>query len=298
MSAAVITTEHAAQLDPAQVAPPIITNNRIGHDSLFEHTEGGTPQRILPLIGNSHPTRWAPRPYVLDVMFDGGRRRVYADDTADAAGVILGEAYRALQVAAAAAAAAFDDDPNEDTAQAVVDTDAALFAARAAHATTIRTALQRQHNEAITDWAALDQWDTQVLHQSMDPDALAPGCYPDNHPLNGALSTITGAAEAGEKLLWAADAVLVCSTGDYWPYSDVLPPQSVAATTVTGVATPVTLAGDSQLVWLKPDNEAGYLESLRAAGVITIDIYPVDQVDTIWQTVYERIHSKHANVSA
>ena len=298
MSAAVITTEHAAQLDPAQVAPPIITNNRIGHDSLFEHTEGGTPQRILPLIGNSHPTRWAPRPYVLDVMFDGGRRRVYADDTADAAGVILGEAYRDLQVAAAAAAVAFDDDPNEDTAQAVVDTDAALFAARAAHATTIRTALQRQHNEAITDWAALDQWDTQVLHQSMDPDAPAPGCYPDNHPLNGALSTINGAAEAGEKLLWAADAVLVCSTGDYWPYSDVLPPQSVAAATVTGVATPVTLAGDSQLVWLKPDNEAGYLESLRAAGVITIDIYPVDQVDTIWQTVYEQIHSKHANVSA
>ena len=112
------------------------------------------------------------------------------------------------------------------------------------------------------------------------------------------MSTITGAAEAGEKLLWAADAVLVCSSGDYWPYSDVLPPQSVAATTVTGVATPVTLAGDSQLVWLKPDNEAGYLESLRAAGVITIDIYPVDQVDTIWQTVYEQIHSKHANVSA
>ena len=66
MSAAVISTEHAAQLDPAQVAPPIITNNRIGHDSLIEHTEGGTPQRILPLIGNSHPTRWAPRPYVLD----------------------------------------------------------------------------------------------------------------------------------------------------------------------------------------------------------------------------------------
>ena len=298
MSAAFISTEHAAQLDPARVAPPIVVTNRVGHDSLFEHAEGGATQRVLPLIGNSHPTRWAPRPYVLDVLFDGGRRRVYADDRADVAGVILGDTYRALQVAAAAAAAAFDDDPNEDTAQDVVDTDADLFAARAAHATSTRTAMQRQYNDAITDWAVLDYWDTEVLRQSTDPEGVAPGCYPDNHPLNGALSTIDGDAEAGEKLLWAADAALVCSTGDYWPYSDVLPPQSVAATTVTGVSTPVTLAGDSHLVWLNPDNESGYLESMQAAGLITIDVYPVDQVDTIWQTVYEQINSKHATISA
>lgn len=130
MSAAVISTEHAAELDPARVAPPIVMANRVGHDSLFEHTKGGAPARVLPLIGNSHPTRWAPRPYVLDVTFDGGRRRVYADDHRDVAGVILGETYRALQ---AAATAAYDADPTEDTAQAVVDTDADLFAARAAH---------------------------------------------------------------------------------------------------------------------------------------------------------------------
>lgn len=298
MSAAAISTEHAAQLDPARVAPPIVMANRVGHDSLFEHTEGGAPARVLPLIGNSHPTRWAPRPYVLDVMFDDGRRRVYADDHRDVAGVILGETYRALQAAAVAAAAAYDEDPTDDTAQAVVDTDADLFAARAAHTTTTRAALQAQTNEAITDWAGFDQWHTKILQESTDPDAVAPGCYPDNHPLNGALSTITGDAESGEKLLWAADAALVCSTGDYWPYSDVLPPQSVAATTVTGVATPVTLAGDSHLVWLYPDNETGYLDSLQAAGVITIDVYPVDQVDTIWQTVYEQLNSKHADVSA
>ena len=298
MSAAVVSTEHTAQLDPAQVAPPIVAANQPGHDSLFEHAEGGATQRVLPLIGNAHPTRWVPRPYVLDVMFDGGRRRVYADDPADVAGVILGDTYHALQAAAAAAAVAFDDDPNEDTAQAVVDTDAALFAARAAHATSTRTALQRQYNDAITDWAALDRWDTEVLRQSTDPEGVAPGCYPDNHPLTGALSTIDGDAEAGEKLLWAAGAVLVCSTGDYWPYSDVLPPQSVAATTVTGVSTPVTLAGDKHLVWLNPDNESGYLESMQAAGLITIDVYPVDQVDTIWQTVYEQINSKHATISA
>ena len=35
-------------------------------------------------------------------------------------------------------------------------------------------------------------------------------------------------------------------------------------------------AGDSQLMWLRPDSETGYLEPLQAAGVMAIDV-PVDQ---------------------
>lgn len=273
-----VTVAELAELNPNEPAPPVLVPNSPGHDSLFEHAEGGHPERILPLIGNNHPTRWFPRPHTLDIVFDGGQQRVYTDSVSDALAVIIGGDYDTL-------AAHADDD---------IAADAAAFAARSAHAHTTRIAAQTTINNAA-DLAGLDSYEQRILTAACDDAEPAPGAYPSNHPLHDALYEVRTDGVHGEpvtidQLLWNPPVRLVLSAADYAPYTDVPSPASIAERRVDGSDQPLVIPGDANLLWLRPDTEDDYLWSLHNAGVIAVEVRPIDQADPVFQDAWGHLN--------
>lgn len=287
-------------LDPRAVQPPLLVANTPGHDDLYEHGEGGKPDRLLPMIGGDIPDRCFPRPYIYDAAFSGGTQRVYADTVQDALAVMLGDEYTQAAAAADESADTYTAADGGDTAfedlqearEAMFDADALTFALRAQHSTQVRAQWQQQLRDAADPalMDSLDEWDTRVLAAACDSGGAAPGRYQDTDPLAAALWSVPALdGRPVERLVWRSPIPLVCTTVDYAPYSSFVEPHSALGGPV-GEFGHLVDGSESNLLWLRPESEDHYLWSLAQCGIIDLAQYPVEQVDPVFVRTLETVN--------
>ncbi|MGB3675973.1 MAG: hypothetical protein WA988_16195 [Candidatus Nanopelagicales bacterium] len=304
-----ITREEAATRDPAATAPPLITDD--GHTQAVGEAHG----RMLPLIGGS-------RPYLYDVAV-GGSGRVYADTVNDAMAMYLGGRYAELaaelsdldRTLPARPALSYEapiddvdavllsdlDDLTDEVSEAELDRFSALDEAvtrrnrllyemaliRRQHADQVRIDLQaRINDEARADgtWDQLSHAEQTELTASADPHGTSPAGVIEEVPTVRTTSAGTAEPVLFERGTWFATTSLVVNTGDYTPWTDIpfvhsaliLPDQD-------GVDCEVPTR--SNLVILDIDTDEDYLQSLAAAGVVKLRVWPDEQPDEVFRAM-------------
>jgi hypothetical protein len=296
----VISVEEAALADPRRCAPPLRADD--AHDGGVGAAHG----RVIPLVGNT-------RPYLLDVTVVGTPDRIYADRLTDVLCAVIGDEYTALvdqidatditerilppprpalgdllptAIALEATPPVVADPATPDPAERhrVMNLLYDLARLRCAHARNIRIELQRTINEAAI---ADGSWDelTAAEQEELSVSATVEGVFPIGIPTTVPYTTtddsgnlITGAVIQPE---WRAATRLVLNTGDYAPWTRA--PWIRAVREVTEPDGRVieydTLENTVELVI---DTEEEYVQSLVAAGVLTLRERPAHQVDPMF----------------
>lgn len=272
-----ITVAEAQQRRADAWAPPVVVANDPSADDV-----GAEHGRVLPLVG-------AVRPYVYDVSFAGGRRRVYADDPLDVIAVMLGEPYQnAAQQYRTAVAGLVEQELELTPERSASDpqrTEALseMLLLRHVHADGLRVQLQQQINErARRDglWAQLDEEERGELERAADPDG---GGYPVGVLYDTNVVDDEGQDGMAQRGYWSSTVRLVINTGDYVPYTDVVEPESDQVQDVDGYT--IVVPGDPNFVRLDVTDDDSYLQSLENAGVVTVTTRQVDQPDPIFQAL-------------
>jgi hypothetical protein len=302
-----ISREEAATRDPAETAPPLTTED--GHTQAVGEAHG----RMLPLVGGS-------RPYLYDLAF-GESSRVYADTVNDAMAIYLGGRYAELAAELThldgtlpAQPAVPYETPIDDVdavllgdlgevVDVVSDADVARFAAideavtrrkrvlyemaliRRQHADHIRIDLQARINDAARadgTWDLLSDAEQSELTASADPQGTSPAGVIEEVPTVRTTKTGTTEQDVFERGTWFSSTHLVVNTGDYTPWTDIpfvhsaliLPDQDGADCEVPT---------RSNLVILDIDTDEDYLQSLAAAGVVKLRVWPDEQPDEVFR---------------
>lgn len=252
-----ISIEDATQLDPSEIAPPIVVTDG-------EHTEiGAAHGRVLPLIGNR-------RPYIYDVSLPD-RRRIYADTPEDVIAVLLGGDYPEKLAELRALESSTDDKATDEVWLT-------LATLRHAHADRLRLNLQQQINDlAQRDgaWDRLDEAERDQLTKAADPDGPYPVGVLEETPFVDEDNNI------GTRLqgFWSARVSLAMNTGDYEPYSNT--PRPVSEMTRDGVVVP----GDPNMVVLDITDSVAYLNSLEKASWLKVSVLPAEQPDPMFRNI-------------
>ena len=274
-------------LDPSLTAPTIVVDrdprsDQVGHG------------RTLPLIGNA-------RPHVYDVMFDDGRKRVYADTAAHALTAIIldyEDAGLASWQEQIDAEAMLDrgEEPTDEQTQAAADKYADAWALRYAHAHEQRIRLQQAENaraQACADWQNLSTAEREHLED------CANGMLPFGLSTMQRVPTgdIFGGPEFAlvEQGVWETPYVkLVINRGDYDLFSQEgdPEPESTLGYMVTdedGTEREVIMADlpPLNMTILDPSDDLSYLSSLAEAGVVEVTVRPVDLPDNIYTGAVE-----------
>lgn len=270
--------ESVKSLDPAQPAPPVVVDREPERD----HVGHG---RTLPLIGGV-------RPHVYDVVFDDGRRRVYADTPGDVLSAVIPgyeKHARALSQAESEVESLLWDEDGQRRGtidQAAFNTardrvQAAFvdaFVARADHATALRARLQQTEIDRARTGGAWDDLDDEGRAQC---EASARGEVPV-----GVIYVVpedTGSVERG---FWPYEAPrLVISRGDYGLFdpAGTEEPESLASVVDDeGREYVPVVRFPRNMVILDPTEENLYVESLEVAGVIESTVRPVDLPDSLY----------------
>lgn len=279
-------------LDPGLPAPPVDVEREPSRDMVGHG-------RVLPLVGGS-------RPHQYDVVYADGTRRVYADTPGGVlSAVIPGYEETALALAEAESEAErllYDEsgvrvenvDPHElaaarDKVQAAF---ADAFVARADHATELRMRLQQQENAhaaAEGTWDGLDDEGREQCEASARGEVPVGVIYqaPDD---DGSII---------ERGFWPFPVPrLVISKGDYGlfvPEGTEEPESMVDAEFTDDEATGFDAAPEfvpvvrfpRNMIILDPTEESLYMESLEVAGVIEVEVRPVDLADDIYTSAVE-----------
>lgn len=267
--------DRVKELDPAQRAAPVIVDRNPAAD---QPGHG----RVLPLIGGV-------RPHTYDVVFDGGRRRVYADTPGDVLGAVI-PGYDAVTQALSAAEDAAErlvwgpdgkrlPDPAPEAVDAARDAVQAAFVAafeaRCDHATAVRQALQSAENEQAVASGVWDDLDDEARGQC---EASARGEVPV-----GVVYLVPdddgGTTERG---MWPFEAPrLVISKGDYGLFdpAGTEEPESLVGDDIDGREVISVVRFPRNMVILDPTEEEFYVESLEVAGVLDVTVRPVDLPD-------------------
>lgn len=259
------TDTQLRDLDPRQPAPPVV----LPRDAARDQVGHG---RTVPLVGGA-------RPYLLEVVFDQGRQRVYADSPADAlTAIIPGYAQKVAAVAQAG---------RDDAAAALAD----AFLARFDHADALRRKLQQQVNEeaeASGAWDTLDDEEREqcTLSASSTPDSPPPVGVIYEVPVDSPFGDVT-AQDVG---FWTCSSVhLVINRGDYGILDeDYLEPRSWLETAAPdGGAYVIEGVWPTNMTVLDPTDDEVYLESLGRAGLVTVDVVVNDLPDEAYVAALE-----------
>lgn len=266
-----ISPEQAAALPWDQPAPPIVVDDSPGG------SVGAAHGRTLPLIGER-------RLYPVDVSFEDGRKRVYAETTDEAVAAIVGGDLPEVTADGRAAEVAGDEQSVEDAA-------VAAFRLRAAHAAGVRRQLQQAINtdaQSSGAWNALTTEEQSVLAgAASDEGGIPVGVRAVGWAPGGPMDA-DGNPVQGEFGLWECSVPLVLSTGDYEPFTQIDPPVSELTTTIGGIENMV-VPRERNLKWLRvtsddpimPDSQA-YLDSLHDAGAVQVTYRAYEQPDALW----------------
>ena len=192
-------------LDPNREAPHMI----VARDPRADEPGHG---RTLPMVG-------ATRPYMYDVVFDGGRNRVYADTPGGVLSAFI-KGYEALHATERTLAdtisqlLADGEDPTLDQVDQAATAYAATYAARYAFATTIRTQLQTEENEAAK---ASGAWDKLTGEERQECELAAQGRIPDGVIVQVPWDNdLTGEPILLDQGIWeTGHCKLVLNDGDY-----------------------------------------------------------------------------------
>lgn len=297
-----IAMDDVVLLDPENVAPPTVS-----HDAHIAHV-GSAHGRVIPLVG-------LYRPYIYDLGTDkitDNHLRIYADTADDAIGVLAGGHLPAVLADLADAVEALPSNPAEivtpdqdtlillgDDADPEVpelteeqreqhahylegmdridDLRVQVAGLIAGHADSVRCTAQAAINEeARLDgrWERLAEQERQHLVWAADAsdEGLFPTGLPEEMPLFDEANEESGVAIRG---VWSADVPLVCNRGNYFPWNEVLPPESTVEV-IDEEGDVYIKPGEPNLVWLEIASPQNYLDSLDAAGVVDLSIRPVD----------------------
>lgn len=270
------------QLDPAKIAPNVVVDRDANRDVVGHG-------RYLPLIGNS-------RPHVYDVMFDHGRKRVYADNATMALAAIIPD-YEHAALASYEAQEGLENlmlsgqEPSDEQREKATELYGDAWACRHLHARETRIALQQAENErarADGDWESLSSAEQGELEDG------AAGMLPFGIPTLMPIATgdIFGGPDYTliEQGVWeTAHAKLVLNRGDYDLFSEdgVPEPESTLPTTLTdedGTERQVIIPDlpPKNLIILDPSDDVTYLASLHDAGVVEVTIRATDLPDRIY----------------
>lgn len=254
-------------LDPMEAAPPQTVPYRPSADAVGHG-------RALPLIGNS-------RNYLFDVLPDkelipegAARFRIYADTRRDILSILIPE-Y--AEVAEALARAEQDGTPED-----VTDAFTAAFDLRCLHAHGVRVLLQRRHNaaaQASGDWAHLSD------EERFQCEAGAAGKIPVGIPIEFFAEDAAGEPVALDMAIWSTGhCPLVVNRGDYGFYDESLTPEPVSelAQEINGESFIFVTDEPTNVIVLNPTDEDIYVESLAAAGVLTLDEYLPEETDALF----------------
>lgn len=253
-----IELDEVDALDPAEVASPVTVDvdpagPEIGHG------------RILPLVGGQ-------RPYVYDVVFDGGARRVYADTVTGVLSAVVDDYEPAADEVDAAGSA-----EDRDRMEAAL---AATFQARHNHAHQVRVDMQtRVNTEAQADgrWDSLDEEERDQCSRGAD------GQVPVGVLYEVPLENPDGSAVVVDKGFWTHPDVLLCiNRGDYDLFDPDFTPEPESLLSETDEQGRDVVHGGrwpKNLVILDPTDDDSYLESLEHAGLVEVTVRPVDLPD-------------------
>lgn len=297
-----IAADEVVLLDPELTAPPTIT-----HDADQGHV-GAAHGRVIPLVG-------LYRPYIYDLAASkvaDDNLRIYADTADDAIAVLVGAQLPQVLAELAVAEDALptnpaEADPLDQTSLLLLGEEAAADAPPmteeehqahgrylealdrhddlriqvagliAGHADSVRCKAQAEINAAARQdgrWDNLTADERQHLELAADigPDGRFPTGLPQMVPFFTDDGEENGTVMRG---VWEADVPLVCNRGNYFPWNEVLPPESMAAAEdEEGEA--YIVPGEPNLVWLDIDSPQEYLDSLVAAGMVDLATRPVD----------------------
>lgn len=249
-------------LDPSVPAPPmkVAVNPRadsVGHG------------RTLPLIGGR-------RSYMYDVLCEQGTSRIYADSPTG----VLRELIKGYAAAADALDAAEATGDRDQLEQAF----SALFLLRAEHATAVRIELQRQLN---TDARATSRWDRLSTEEQGQLSAAEDGRIPVGVIIEEESVDIDGHPILVDRGIWETPfATLVIDRGDYGLFDPDCTPEptcELAEQDENGQWVVIVTNGNpDNMIILDSTDDESYLDSLEAAGVISIDLYPPDAEDSFY----------------
>jgi len=297
-----IAADEVVLLDPELTASPTIT-----HDADQGHV-GAAHGRVIPLVG-------LYRPYIYDLAADkitDDNLRIYADTADDAIAVLVGGPLPQVLADLTAATEALPTNPAEgdlldETSLLLLGEDADEVAAPltedefqahgrylqaldrhddlriqvagliAGHADMVRCTAQAEINAAARQdgrWDRLTDDERQHLEMAADagPDGRFPTGLPQMVPFFNDDGEESGTVMRG---VWDAEVPLVCNRGNYFPWNEVLPPESMVAAEDDEGETYI-VPGEPNLVWLDIDSPQVYLDSLVAAGVVNLTTRPVD----------------------
>lgn len=248
-------------LDPNLPAPPLLVKvNRAadmpGHG------------RILPLVGGR-------RNYLLDVVFDDGRQRVYADDV----GGVLAKIIDGYEPAFHALGAAEQLGDRGRIIQAAN----ALFMLRAEHARRMRMELQQRINaEAVSSGA----WDRLSDEEQEQCEAGALGLIPVGVMVEEPYEDPDGNPIVIERGVWETNAVqLVIDRGDYGLFDPEGTPEPTSEYAELGEDGRWYVLGGKHpvnMVILDSTDGDEYMSSLEQAKLITVEIYSPDVEDATY----------------
>lgn len=244
-----------SKMDPSVPAPAMVVRvdpaaDMVGHG------------RTLPLIGGR-------RNYVLDVVFDRGRQRVYADTPEDVVGVLI-PGYGQITSALAAA------DQTGDVTR-VQELSTAAQIARTDHAAQIRVELQKEINAAAQ---ADGSWDTLSAEERFQCERCAAGDIPTGVEIEEDLPDVNGQMVTITRGIWEHPTVrLVIDAGNYgWFHPDNLPEPTGEMVSVHddpewGDIVTVTDFPENMVRLDSSGDEETYLDTLVRAGVVTLTVY-------------------------
>lgn len=263
-----VTMEQARSLDPMLPAAPVVVPRDPQRDAVGHG-------RTVPLVGGE-------RPYLLEVVFDEDRQRVYADRMEDVLGVII-EGYAQHVAAVDDAASKGQDEQRGAIAEA--------FLARYDHADELRRVLQRRVNDQARLTGAWDRLDEEEQEQcalaaSGDLQAMPPvGVLyevPVDTPLDGVASVDLG--------FWSSREVKLCiNRGDYGIFEDgLVEPQSWLETTdPDGRSYVIEGVWPANMTILDPTSDEAYLQSLVMAGLVSVTVIPSDLPDEVYEAALQ-----------
>lgn len=262
-------------LDPNTEAPHMVVDRNPGADEIGHG-------RTLPLVGGV-------RPYTYDVVFDEGRRRVYADTPGGVLSAFI-PGYAELRstnrslVAVLDELDARDEEPTAEQIDQSSTVYAAMYNARYEYGTKVRVQLQAAENAAAQ---AAGTWDTLSDEERQECELAAQGRIPDGVIVQVPWDNdLTGEPMIIDQGVWETDACrLVINDGDYGindPDGSPAPTSTLPTTDEDGREMVIMTTYPENMIILYLAEDTELLQSLERAELVSVEVRPVDLPDEFY----------------